>query len=83
MLHIEIKCLRLYVFCSYYYTSVILTNIIALVLKHGALQESTAEECQIQINIPKSLSPKTLRKTSKENVNQSYSKNITDVRIYK
>ena len=83
MLHIQIKCLRLfdkhlYVFC-YYYTS-ILTNIIALVLKHGALQESTAEECQIQINIPKSLSPKTLRKTSKENVNQSYSKKIADVR---
>ena len=46
----------------------------------NALQESTQEECQIQINIPKSLSPKTLRKTSKENVKPSDSKKIVEVR---
>ena len=38
---------------------------------HGTVKESTEEECQIQIHIPRSLSPKTLRKASKENVNPS------------
>ena len=66
-------------FC-YYYATIILTNIIALVIKHGTLQESTEEECQIQINIPKSLSPKSFRKTSKENLNPSDSKKNPDVR---
>jgi hypothetical protein len=49
-------------------------------LKHGALQESTQEECQIQINIPKSLASKTLVNSSKENVNPSASKKFANVR---
>lgn len=43
------------------------------------LRESTAEEVQIQIHVPKSLSPKSIR-TSKENVVPKNLKKITNAR---